>query len=232
MALGEIDIPKPGEWPGTIQSFRIVRQYIKPRIWDFVSVIGIGIALLLVVDIIVSAIFRTRITGSIVDDVISFIVGAFMQATIIAMYFKVLKNEDFSLNSALLYGYRKMLKMTGLLLVMDVIIVASFVLLVIPFFFVLPRVYLAPYYFVFADCNVNQAIAASWHSTKGNSKKVYGILLLDIAFALLFLTIIGIPFAIYWGIINSGSFAFITLYLSQPKNKSKTNKSILKAKPA
>ncbi|MHB1865200.1 MAG: hypothetical protein ACYCPS_03500 [Candidatus Saccharimonadales bacterium] len=215
MAKG-IDIPKRGEWPGTIESFKIVRDYVKPRIWDFITIIGIGVAIALFIEIIVVAIFKRTLTATLIDDVAGFIIGAFLQLTVIAMYYRTLQEQDFTISAVLLYGYKRLLKMLGLLIVMDVVLVASVLLLLIPFFFVLPRIYLAPFYLVKNDSSVNQAIAAAWHSTRHNAKLVWGILLMNIAIALLVLTIVGIPLAIYWGLINSASFAFITLYLSQP----------------
>ncbi len=220
MAEG-INIPKYGEWPGTTESFKLVREFVKPRIWDFITVIGIGIILALVVEIILAAVFKHSLVNSIIDDLFGIVIGSFLQATIIAMFFDVLIGKEFTLNSAMAYGLNHIFKMMFLLIVLDIIIIASLVLLIIPFLFIFPRVYIAPYFLVKNDCTVSEAIAASWHSTKGNMRHVWGITLLNIALAILFLTIIGIPLALYWGIINSASFALLTLYLSQPKHAKK-----------
>ncbi len=215
----DIAVPKVGEWPGVFESYKLVKPYIQPAIWNFVSVVGIGIILSLVSEIIFGAIFKNTITTTILDDLTAIVIGAYMQAVILCMYFEYFKGKELNLSNALRMGYEKLLKMTGLIIIMYVVLLASLVLLIIPFFFVLPRVYLAPYFLIYGDCNINEAIAASWHSTKGNMKKVYGIFGLDFLIALLFLTIIGIPFAIYFGLINSGSFALLTIYLSQKKVK-------------
>lgn len=219
-----ISQPEVDHWPGAIQSFKLVKPYVKTRIWDFISVIGIGIALSLIIEIILSGLIKQSLPRTIVNDIASLIIGAFLQAAIIKMYYDVLLAKDFTLSSALNYGFKRLIKMIGILIIVNVLIVVSLVLLVIPFFFVLPRLYLAPYYLIKNDSTLNQALAASWHSTHHNLKPVWGVLVLNIGIALLFLTIIGIPLAIYWGVINTASFAYLTLYLSQPKKKKKHSK--------
>ncbi|MEI9913406.1 MAG: hypothetical protein WDN66_00070 [Candidatus Saccharibacteria bacterium] len=107
--------------------------------------------------------------------------------------------------------------MVGLVLVLYVVIIASLVFFIVPFFFVLPRVCLAPYFFIYGDLKVGEAIAASWHSTKGHSKSIYGILIINVALALLFITIIGIPLRFTLELLTQDPLALFVLYLSQPK---------------
>jgi hypothetical protein len=214
-----VDVPKPGNWPGAFESFKLVKPYIKPQIWNFVSVIGISIAVLLVLEIVFSAVFKHTFTTSALNYLASFLVFAFMYSVINTMLFASLRGDEFSLQTAINYGLQRFLKMFGLVIIMYVIIVASIILLIIPFLFIAPRVILAPYYLILTDCSIGEALAAGWHSTKGQYKAVYGIIGIQILVALAFFTIIGIPFAIYWYIINSGSFALLTLYLSQSKAK-------------
>ena len=220
-----IEVPKVGKWPGTFETYKLVKPYIQPAMWNFVSAFGIGIILSLISEIIFGVIFKNSILTTIVDNIATIFIGSYIQAVLIYMYFEYLNKKELSLSEALIAGYQKLIKMTGVILVMDIVLVASFILLIIPFFFILPRVYLAPYFLIYGDCKVNEALAASWHSTKNNIKKVYGIIGLDLLIALLFITIIGIPFAIYFGLINSGSFALLTIYLSQQK-KVKSSKAI------
>jgi hypothetical protein len=219
-----IQIPKLDEWPGTMGAYRLVKPYILPQIWNILGAVGLGILIAIVIEIIFGSVFKDKLTASVFNDLIGIAVGAFVQAVVLTMYFASIRNHEFTFNTAVAYGLKRVHKMLGLLIVMYVILVVSFVLLIVPFFFVLPRVYLAPYFLVHNDCSVSEAIAASWHSTKANEGKVYGIILLDVAIALLVITIIGIPFAIYFGTINSASFALLALYLSQSKSQ-KTKKA-------
>jgi hypothetical protein len=221
----KVSIPKPDNWPGTFEAFKIVKPYIRPQIWNFVTTLGIGIIGSLFISIVVTAVFKHTLGGTAVNDVISLFIGAFLQATILTMFFAYLNNKELDVSEALSYGYNRSFRMLGVVVIMEVLLVASFILLVIPFFFLFPRVYLAPYFLMYDDLTVGEAFAASWHLTKGHAKEVYGIVGVNILLVLLCLTIIGIPFAIYWGIINSSSLAFLTMYLSQPKMAKKALKT-------
>ncbi len=218
-ATDEVDVPKPDKWPGAFKSFMIVKPYIKPQIWNFVSVIGLSLIILILLEIVFNIVFKHTSTTTLLDDLSSISISAFIYAVIITMYFACLRGDKFTLQTAINYGLQRLLKMIGLIFVMYVIILASIILLIVPFFFVAPRVLLAPYYLILNDCTVGEALAASWHSTKGKLGNVYGVIGIQLLVALAFITIIGIPFAIYWGIINSGSFALLALYLSQAKDK-------------
>ncbi|MEI9913407.1 MAG: hypothetical protein WDN66_00075 [Candidatus Saccharibacteria bacterium] len=41
MANG-VNVPKPGEWPGAVESYKLVKDFVKPKIWDFITVFGLG----------------------------------------------------------------------------------------------------------------------------------------------------------------------------------------------
>jgi hypothetical protein len=190
--------------------------------------IGIWIILAWVISFILRVIFKNVITYDLIDQLVSLFIGAFVQSCFIMMYFSSLKEKQFELKEVIRFGYQNIFRMFVLILVMDVLLIVGFVLLIVPFLIMLPRLYLAPYFLVLDNLSASEALGFSWNLTKGHSKEVYGIIGLDILIALLFLTIVGIPFAVYFGIINGGSFAYLTMYLTQPKIKSgtkKTNKS-------
>lgn len=215
-----IKIPKRDEWPGTIGAYKTVEAYLKPQVWNLISVFG----MLLIFDIIIDIALgpnrlHEKVMSLLIGDVLSLIVWSFFKATLKIMYFSFFSNKDMTLSEALGKTRHYFLPMLGLSFITLVVLMASFIFFVVPFFFILPRIYLAPYFLIKNDIPVNQAIASSWHSTKGNVSKVYGIIVINVLLFLLCITIVGIPFAIYLGMINSGSFALLTLYLSQPKNK-------------
>jgi hypothetical protein len=58
------------------------------------------------------------------------------------------------------------------------------------------------------------AYKASWAETKGYAINIWGIIAVNILFALLIVTIIGIPFSIYFLIMYSAAFAVFYLYLT------------------
>lgn len=97
------------------------------------------------------------------------------------------------------------------------IILVSLLLLVVPFFFVMPRLVLAEYFLINKNMGPIDAIKASWMATKGHVTKVWGVVLASIAMALLALTIIGIPFAIYFLFMYSAAFGVLYAYLTRSK---------------
>jgi len=216
-----IKIPKPGKWPGKMDSFRLVKPYVKYHFWDLFSVYAISLVSTIILRLLTSTIFSHRIVASLVTELLFFLLQTFFGTAIIAMYFAYLKNEDFTLKDAFKIASERFLSMAGLTVVTGVILLASFLALIIPFFIVFPRLYLAPYFLISHNLTVNEAIAASWETTRGNAMKVYGLWVIQVGLLLLCITVIGIPFAIYWYVINRGSFALLTLHLAQPAGHSR-----------
>jgi hypothetical protein len=215
--LGPIEVPK--EWPGAIGSFKLVRPYIVKRIWTFVILIVGTIIVEILIDIIAR---RTGFLGTLLE----YLVDALLEGAVITMYFAALKDKELTIEEALRAGAAKFVNVFFVLLIVTVLSGLSFLLLVVPFFFVFPRLILAPYILIGQDLSVGDAITDSWNITKGHLGEVYGVVLLSIAIALLFITIIGIPFAIYWEAISGGSFALLSIYLLKNKPDVKTSTSI------
>ncbi len=165
VAATKIETPSPGNWPGTLNAYRLVKPYVKLHIWDFVSAIGLTLVVILVADIIIAILFKHSFTATVLNEIVSLGVGALYTIVAAMMYFKSLKSDEFTLNDVLTNAYPRFLKMLGLILVMYILLVVSFVFFIIPFFIVLPRLYLAPYFLIYNDSSVSQAIAASWHLT-------------------------------------------------------------------
>jgi hypothetical protein len=83
----------------------------------------------------------------------------------------------------------------------------AFVLLIIPGIILLPRLALVNYFIVDQNYGAIEAYKASMVATKGNASRIWGIYAAGIAMLLLIFTIIGIPFAIYFYLMYSGSLA-------------------------
>ncbi len=105
-------------------------------------------------------------------------------------------------------------------IVSGLVLVASFIALIIPFFIVAPRIALSPYFLIDKNMGPIEALKASWAITQGHAGKVWGIIGANIAFALLILTLIGIPVAIYLLFMYSAALAVLYEFLNkQPKPK-------------
>ena len=94
---------------------------------------------------------------------------------------------------------------------------ASILLFLIPAFFVIPRLLFAPYLVIDKNMGGVDAVQASWNMSKGHIGKVYGIIGLTLAITLLSITIIGIPFAIYFTVMYSAAFAVLYNFVINKK---------------
>jgi hypothetical protein len=98
-------------------------------------------------------------------------------------------------------------------LLRNIILFASILLLIVPFFFVFPRLLLVEYYIFDQKMDPIDAIKASWNDSKGHVSKVYGIIGVSILMALLIFTIIGIPVALYLLVMYSAAPAVLYMHL-------------------
>jgi uncharacterized membrane protein len=92
----------------------------------------------------------------------------------------------------------------------------SLLLLIIPFFFVMPRLVLAPYFMVDKKLGPIEALKASWAASKGNVGKIWGIFGVALLFGALILVLVGI----YLSFMYAAIFAVFYLYITRQKQGS------------
>lgn len=148
---------------------------------------------------------------------ISFLVSALATAAYALILLAGVRGQKLSIGDALSKALPLWLKMIGLTIVVGLSLFVSFLLLVIPFFFVLPRLSLAHYFLVDKNMGVMEAYKASWAVTKGSSGKVWGVIGATFLMMLLMITIIGIPFSIYFLVMYSGAYAVLYEFLNKSK---------------
>ena len=195
----------PDVWPGAFGIYKHSKQAVKLNLTPLVLVFFISF----VINIFLGAIFKNRA----LLNLFSLIVSAFVAAATVIIYLADVRGQQISLQKALSDAVPFWLKTIGLEIVIGFILIVSFLLLIIPFFIVFPRLLLANYFLIDKKMDVIAAIKASWHTTKNHSGKVLGIVGANLAMALLFLTIIGIPFAIYFLVMYSAAFPILYVFL-------------------
>lgn len=193
----------PAQWPGAFGAYKHSKKVVMTNIWTLVA-LWIVIA---VVDGLAQAIFKNA------GGAISFLVNTLAAATYVLVYMAGIRGEKVDLGEVISKAFSYWLKMIGLAILIGVSIVVSLLLFIIPFFFVFPRLTLAHFFLVDRNMDIMEAYKASWNATKGNVGKVWGIIGATIAMALLMITIIGIPFSIYFLIMYSGVYAVLYSYL-------------------
>lgn len=189
----------PSSWPGAFGAYKYSKQAMMVNIGVIIAVYLIGIIVVFLLQTILKA------PGSILGYIIDALIGATITVLIIAG----LRQQKVELGDAFSKGVKLWLNFFLLEILIGVTAVVSFILLVIPFFFVVPRLALAPYFLVDKGMGVVDAYKASWDATKGNVGKVYGIFFASVLMALLSITIIGIPFSIYFLVMYAAAYAVL-----------------------
>ncbi len=102
-----------------------------------------------------------------------------------------------------------------MVLLSTLIAALSFALLIIPFFIVAPRIFLAALYLIDKNMGPVESIKASWNDTRGHLGKIYGIFGVLILMALPIFTLIGIPVSLYLFFMYQASSAILYLYIQK-----------------
>lgn len=206
----------PSAWPGAFGIFKHSRKAVQLNIW---SILGIGLLYVLISAILGNlgaekgaGVHRSTGPGSLVASLI----GVFLDVAITFVLLAGVRGAKMSIGEAL----KKSLPLYGkalLLNILTVIIsVVTLLLLIVPFFIVMPRLELAMYFLIDKKLGPIEALKASWRATKGNVGKVWGIYGAGFVMALLILVLIGV----YLVIMYLAAFAVLYVYLTDGESAS------------
>lgn len=204
------------DWPGAFGIYKASKAAVRLNLVPLVLMFLITLAVSILTDVLFKGDYQ------IIGDIISFIVSSLISvATIIALVAGV-RSEKVGLGDTLKRSVPYWLPMIGISILTAVIFTVSLVLLIVPFFFVLPRLALATYYLVDKKLGIIESLKASWDETKGHALKFYGIIGANLAMFLLVFTLIGIPFAIYFLIMYSAATAVLYEYVRKQRTPTPT----------
>lgn len=205
------DLPLiPTIWPGALGTYKYSRRAIWLNIWPIV--------ILYFAYLVINLLQYAPNWGDALA-ILSIPLAVIVYLALIIVEIDGAKGKTLEVEDAVKRSFRYFLNGIGLYFYTLLILLLSLIALVIPFFFVLPRVFLAPYYMIDRDLNFVDAISVCWKESRGHSFKVWGILLATAIISIaLAITIIGIPFAIYFVVMYSAAPAVLYLYIdAQPK---------------
>lgn len=158
--------------------------------------------------------FQMSGMGSLINIAVQ-LVGIWVSAAIAVTLVVSVKRQKMSVSESLRDGGTVFLPFLGLNLLLGLITVASILALVIPAFFILPRLVLAQFFLIEGKMGITESISASWNATKGNVGKVWGIFGVSLLFVLLMITFIGIPFALYFMVMYQAAIPVLYMYLKK-----------------
>lgn len=200
----------PAEWPGAFGLYK----YSKAAVMH-----NFGIVLALWICVIAIGILLDGWMRSSWGRVLGEVASAIISAMLAQFYLAGARAQRLTADEALVNRFTVVLRYILTAIVMDVVLLLSLILLVIPFFFVLPRVVLAPYFTIDKKLGPIAAIRVSWQATKGHAGNIWNIVLATVAMLLLCITIIGIPFAAYFLLMYSAVWAVMYEFVTQNPTK-------------
>jgi hypothetical protein len=204
----------PKVWPGAFGAYKHSKAVIQVNLWELVGLLLLST----LIAVLFSGMGRSHSRGGAVM-VISDLVTFYVSVAVIVTVLHGLRGKVISVAESLKAAAKYYLKALVLAITTLVIYVVSLTLLVVPFFFVFPRLVLAQYFLIDKNLGPIEAIRSSWNATKDHVGKVYGIIGASIAMILLMFTIIGIPFAIYFLFMYNAAYAVLYGYLTTKKRK-------------
>jgi hypothetical protein len=205
-ALGQAVPSIPDSWPGAFGAYKYSKAAVLTN-W-------VVLLILFILSGVVSSIFSGKFKNS-GGEIISLVISSFFAAAYTFVFIAGVRRNKMSLEDSFKQALPVWLKMIGLTILVTLSAVVSLILLVIPFFFVFPRLVLANYYLVDKKLGIIDAYKASWNVTKGNVGKIYGIVGAGIVMALPLITIIGITSALYFLFMYSAAFAVLYEYIKE-----------------
>lgn len=222
----------PTVWPGAFGIYKHSKAAVLYNLGTFLGLIGLSVLISIASNLVTGdrAVsfdggnsFRSSGMGSIIN-VLAQLASIWISAAMAYVLIAGVKRLKMEVGESLREAGAVFLPFLGLSLLVGLISVASILLLVVPAFFIIPRLVLAQYYLIEGKLGVGDAISASWNATKGNVGKVWGIFGLNLLLVLLALTFIGIPFAIYFGLMYQAAIPVLYMFIKkQPTPATVTN---------
>lgn len=196
-------------WPGAFGIYKTSKQAV---------MLNIGTILVLVIaNSIIQGISNNRYENAGLEFLISIValfVSVVYTTTLAIVWFAGIKNQKISLSETFNKSKPYLIRILLSSLLVGLACIASILLFLIPFFFVFPRLLFTPFLVIDKNMGAVDAFSASWAMSKGHMGKIYGVIGATLAMLLLSLTIIGIPFSIYFIIMYSAAFTLLYTHIN------------------
>lgn len=199
----------PSSWPGGFGVYKHAKEAAMFNLNSYLLTLVAIVAGTVLVAILASVLSLPEAISQFLQTVVQVVLGL----TMVIVLFSSLDRVKIEFGDALNKTWPLLVQYVILSLLTFVIAFASIIALIVPFFFIVPRIVLAPYLLVRDNLSAVDALQASWNMTKGHVGKVYGIFGVNLVFVLLMVTIVGIPFAIYFLVMYGAAFNILADYV-------------------
>jgi uncharacterized membrane protein len=206
----DLEVTTQNTWPGAFGIYKTSRKAVMVNLIPIIE--------LVLINVVVGSVLRFLPTNGfkVFGNIVSIFLGIFINICLIKLYLAGLNGRVMAFNEVVEQCEKFYVSALGLYALI-ILTCLSFLLLIIPGLTIVPRVVLAPYFLIDKKLNAVDAYKASWHTTKGNVSKVYGIVGVTILMILPVITIIGIIATIYLLVMYSAAFAILYQFVSKKK---------------
>ena len=194
-------------WPGAFGIYKYSKQAIKLNILPLIILYVVYLGISMIPNIFTGFGPQNNVAVSIFTNIFSTVVSIFYSIALVLILLDSIRGVKSDWIDAIKRSAPYLVKYFLASILVGLIVFGSLLALIIPFFFIAPRMANVFYHLIDKNMGVIDSINASWNSTSGNVGKVYGIIGVYLLIALLFITILGIPFAIWFGIMYIASSA-------------------------
>jgi len=199
-------------WPGAFGIYKVSKQVVVLNIWTIVFLIIGYVAASLLGNLK----FDSLVVGLLVQ-IIVLVVSIIYTTAMLIVLFSGVRNEKISISQSLKSSMTFLVRILFNSIIVGIMMFASILLFIIPFFFVFPRLVFTSFLIIDKNMGAVDSISASWEMSKGHVRKVYGIIGAVLVMALLSITIIGIPFSIYFIVMFSAAYTLLYLHINAIK---------------
>ncbi|MDB5164413.1 MAG: hypothetical protein JWL89_39, partial [Candidatus Saccharibacteria bacterium] len=156
----------PESWPGAFGIYKFSKEVVKPNLGALIAVYVLLIALSIAVEILFK---HDGTVYALIYNIVSALLSAFFTGATVCLWLAGVKGQKMSFSEAAKSAMAHLLNLFVLAILTYLALGLSLILLIIPFFFVLPRISLAAYYLIDKNLGPVDALKASWDETKGHA---------------------------------------------------------------
>ena len=195
MAGSNLDTSSTNQLPGAFSLLKPSWEGVRLNLITFFELAATP----LLFSILASVVNHGKVTGlgealGALGDIIAVI---FAPALVITQL-KSVRQEKIDFSDAIKQGLHFLWRYLGLALCMVVVIGIGLILFIVPGLFMLRRYFLAPFYLIDRDMKVFDAMRASAADSKQFSAAVWGLIGVEILFALLSIVLVGIVLVVMY----------------------------------
>lgn len=204
-----------GAWPEGFGIFKYTRAAMKVNLSTYMLLMALVIPATIGANLLSNS---ENLSLALISSLVSSFAGFFSMYAVAFISLRGVENTKVSFGDIFNSFKKNILAYFILTIGVSLALMGSALLFIIPFFIVWPRTSLWLYALIDGDKN---PFKTSWKMMKGNVRKFYNIFGAGVLVSLLFLTIIGIPFVIYWLIMYTPVYAVLYEYIKRNSKAAK-----------